>query len=117
MTVHLRTVSAGGTSLGWSQARGLTIDCRPESGTLRVGFDALELLGFSIAASYANTLLDEADRRRLVIHQLAVDVSAAPGAANDFSVAVSIEADADESAVMDLIEMADKKSAISNLLR
>jgi hypothetical protein len=115
MAVHLRTISAGGTSLAWSQGRSVTVDARPASGALRVGFDALELLSFAVGAAYIDIVLNEAARRRLNVRQLAVDVSHSE--ADGLSVSIGIETDADENAVMDLVEHADRNAPVSNLLR
>jgi organic hydroperoxide reductase OsmC/OhrA len=118
MAIHVRTVTARGTSLGWTNGRSLTIDGSPGSQEQRVGFDAEELLGFAIGASYVTSLMRQAERQRITVHNLAVDVSYQPcGDGHEIAVSVSVEADVDEPAVMALIENADKATTIPRLLR
>src|SRR3954467_8364640 len=75
MTVHIRTVTGRGTSLAWTNGRSLTIDGGDGAGELRIGFDADELLAFAVGASFVNSLVREAARRRIRITEVAVDVS------------------------------------------
>ena len=118
MAIHIRTVTAGGTSLGWTSGRSLTIDASVGSQEQRVGFDAEELLGFAIGASYVNSLLRQAASQRINVSNLAVDVSyEVSGDSPEIVVSVSIEAGVDERAIMGLIEHADKTAAISRHLR
>jgi len=118
MAIHIRTVTTHGTSLGWTNGRSLTIDASPGKSEQRVGFEAEELLGFAIGASYVTSVLRQAARRRISICNLAVDVSyESSGDVPEIVVSVCIEADVDESAVMELIETADKTTAISKMLR
>ena len=118
MAIQIRTVTARGTSLGWTNGRSLTIDGSPGSQEQRVGFDADELLGFAIGASYVTSVFRHAARRRIIVRNLAVDVSCkSSGNDPEIVVSVDIDADVDERAVMELIENADKTTKISKLLR
>jgi uncharacterized OsmC-like protein len=121
MTVHLRTLTRHGTSLGWSGGRSLTLQGAQQTGELRIGFDPEELLAFAVGASYIANLVQEASRQQVQVGNIAIDVS--PDSAGDMSrshgvvISVSLESDADDRVVMDLIEQADKATSVANLLR
>jgi organic hydroperoxide reductase OsmC/OhrA len=119
MSVHIRTVTGRGTSLAWTNGRSLTIDAGEGAGELRIGFDADELLALAVGASYVHSLLREGRRRRIQITEVAVDVSTEAGGAHDRgqTISVTVAANADKSAVVEMIEHADRTSPISNRLR
>jgi len=122
MTVHIRTVTGRGTSLAWANGRSVTIDAGENTGELRIGFDADELLALAVGASYVRSLLHESERRRIRITEVSVDVSTetpADGASDPgqlISVTVAATA-ADERAIVEMIEQADRTSPIANRLR
>jgi organic hydroperoxide reductase OsmC/OhrA len=122
MTVHIRTVTGRGTSLAWTSGRSVTIDAGENAGELRIGFDADELLALAVGASYVKSLLHESARRRIRLPEVAVDVSTetpADGASDPgqlISVTVAAAA-ADERAIVEMIEQADRSSSIANRLR
>jgi organic hydroperoxide reductase OsmC/OhrA len=121
MTVHIRTVTGRGTSLAWTNGRSVTIDAGEGTGELRIGFQADELLALAVGASFVKSLLREGARRRIRITEVAVDVSTE--AADDGThetgqvISVTVAANADESAVVEMIEQADRTAPISNRLR
>jgi organic hydroperoxide reductase OsmC/OhrA len=121
MTVHIRTVTGRGTSLAWTNGRSVTIDAGEGAGELRIGFDADELLALAVGASYVKSLLREGARRRIRVTEVAVDVSTE--AAGDGThepgqvISVTVTANADENAVVEMIEHADRTAPISNRLR
>jgi organic hydroperoxide reductase OsmC/OhrA len=121
MTVHIKTIADRGTSLGWTNSRSLTIDAGLAAGELRIGFDADELLGFAIGASYIKSLLVEAARQRIRVTNIAVDVSTEPPGETSIDcgrvIALTVAADADEGTIAELIERTDRVAPISNLLR
>ena len=122
MTVHIRTVTGRGTSLAWSNGRSVTIDAGENAGELRIGFDADELLALAVGASYVRSLLHESARRRIRITEVSVDVATetpADGTSDpgqQISVTVAAAA-ADERAIVEMIEQADRTSPIANRLR
>jgi uncharacterized OsmC-like protein len=121
MSVHIRTVTGRGTSLAWTNGRSVTIDAGEGAGELRIGFDADELLALAVGASVVRSLLREARRRGIRVTEVAVDVSTE--AAGDDTrepgevISVTVAADADENAVVEMIEHADRTAPISNRLR
>jgi hypothetical protein len=118
-TIHIRTVAGGGASLGWTDGdgRSLTVDGGAGGGDARVGFDADELLRFAIGASYTAHLWQEAAKRKMRLTSLAVEVAREPPAGPGLSVSVTLEADADQGAIMDLVERVDKAATTCNQLR
>jgi len=123
MTVHIRTVTGRGTSLAWANGRSVTIDAGENTGELRIGFDADELLALAVGASYVRSLLHESERRRIRITEVSVDVSTETPGGDDASdpgqrISVTVAAAAaDERAIVEMIEQADRTSPIANRLR
>jgi uncharacterized OsmC-like protein len=116
-TVHIRTVAGGGASLGWTNGRSLTVDGGAAGGDAHIGFNADELLSFAIGASYTAHLWQEATKRQIRIKSLGVEISPEPPAGPGLSVSVTLEADVDEEAIMDLLERVDKAATTCNQLR
>lgn len=121
MTVHIRTVTGRGTSLAWTNGRSVTIDAGEGAAELRIGFEADELLALAVGASFVKSLLREGTRRRIRVTEVTVDVSTeAAGDGTHGSgqvISVTVAANADESAVVEMIEQADRTAPISNRLR
>lgn len=120
MTVHIKTITDRGTSLGWTNGRSLTVDAGFGADQLRIGFDPDDLLGFAVGASYIKSLLVEAAHRQIRVSNIAVSASIqAPGTPDGGRVLISltVAADADENALAELIEHTDRVAPIANLLR
>jgi organic hydroperoxide reductase OsmC/OhrA len=120
VTVHIRTISGRGTSLAWSNGRSVTLDAGTGAGDLRIGFDADELLALVVGASFVSSLLHEGARRRIRVTEVAVDVSteaAGDGSPDGQLISVTVAADADENAVSEMIEHADRTATICNRVR
>ncbi|HUR34829.1 MAG TPA: OsmC family protein [Vicinamibacterales bacterium] len=111
-TVSLRT-HGGATTVAGADGLAVTIDGRPEVSE--------QLLGLAVAGCYANTLLAEAAGRGVQIRDLSVRVEIewfdTPARTRSVAVHIEIAADADEPTVMELVEHADRVSAVANAIR
>ncbi len=120
-TIHVRTISGGSAAVGWSEDRTVTIDRSREAGGLGIGFNGGELLFLSIGACYTNDLFREAAIRKLNIKNVSVDVEGewggTPVRAQNVKFNVKVEADASESAILELIKHTDTVAEIPNSLR
>jgi organic hydroperoxide reductase OsmC/OhrA len=112
-TVSVRSAPGGIITLAGADGRAVAIDGRPEvSG---------QLLGIAVAGCYANTLLAEAAGRGIRVGDLGVTAEIEwaehPMHARSVTIHVEISADADEPAVMELVEHADRVGVVANSVR
>ncbi|HZS94377.1 MAG TPA: OsmC family protein [Chloroflexota bacterium] len=120
-TVSVRTVHNAPAAVGWSGHRTLTID-RPETaGGMGLGYSGGELLLLALGACYTNDIFREAEGRGIVVRSVSVDVQAdwggEPVRAQNVMYSATVEADAPEEAVRDLILHTDRVAEIHNSLR
>lgn len=120
-TVEIRTISGTSLAVGSSGARTVTIDRTKESGGLGLGFNGGELLLLAVGGCYSNDIFREAAKRSVTVHNVQVTVSADwggdPVRAQNLTFNVSVEADATESEIMELIQHTDSVAEIPNSLR
>ena len=115
MTSRVSMHASPGGPLTVTGADGLvvTIDGRPEVSE--------QLLGIAVAGCYANTLLAEAADRGVRVGDLGVTVEIEwaehPLRTRNVTIHVAIAADADEPTMMELVEHADRISAVANSVR
>jgi uncharacterized OsmC-like protein len=120
-TVHVRSAHDATFAVGWVGKHSLTID-RPETEAgSGVGFSGADLLLLALGACYANDLQQEADTRGIQLHGVRIvcdcDWGGEPVRAQNVRLAVRIEADASEEAILELAEGADTRSRVHNTLR
>ncbi|PZS03302.1 MAG: osmotically inducible protein C [Candidatus Chloroheliales bacterium] len=120
-TVQVRTVHNACVAVGWSGSRTLTID-RPESvGGMGLGYSGGELLLLALGACYCNDIFREAAKRGIVVKNVQVEVSGDwagdPVRAQNVSFAATVEAEASEDEIEDLMRYTDKVAEIHNSLR
>jgi uncharacterized OsmC-like protein len=119
--VEVRTISDSSLAVGSSGPRTVTIDRAKESGGFGLGFNGGELLLLAIGGCYSNDVFREAAKRGIAVRNVYVKVSADwagdPVRAQNVAFAVSVEADAAESDIVDLIKHTDRVAEIPNSLR
>lgn len=120
-TVHIQTVQHACVAVGWTGHRTLTIDRETQAGGMGLGFNGGDLLLLAIGGCYCNDLFREAARRGMMIKSVQVDVEAdwggEPVRAQNVTLAPRIEAEANESEILDLITSTDRIAEIPNSLR
>jgi len=120
-TVEIRTISGSSLAVGSSGPRTVTIDRTKESGGLGLGFSGGELLLLAIGGCYSNDIFREAAKRNVSVTSVQVKVQAEwagdPVRAQNVSFDVSVEADASEAEVNELIQHTDRVAEIPNSLR
>jgi len=120
-TVEIRTISGSSLAVGSSGPRTVTIDRTKESGGLGLGFNGGELLLLAIGGCYSNDIFREAGKRNLSVKSVKVEVHADwagdPVRAQNVSFDVSVEADASEAEILELIQHTDRVAEIPNSLR
>jgi uncharacterized OsmC-like protein len=119
--VSVRTLHDAPTAVGWAGNRTLTID-RPESaGGLGLGYSGGELLLLALGACYTNDIFREAKGLGIDVRSVSVEVQADwegdPVRAQNVTYSATVEADAPEQAIRDLIEHTDRVAEIHNSLR
>ena len=86
-----------------------------------LGFNGGELLLLAIGGCYSNDIYREAAKRGLNVHNVQVKVTADwggdPVRAQNVSFSVTVEADAPEREILDLIHHTDQVAEIPNSLR
>jgi organic hydroperoxide reductase OsmC/OhrA len=99
--------------IGGTDAASIVIDASPEVGG--------RLLCLAAAGCYANTLFAEAVRRGVRIASIDVDAELEwiehPVRAQNVTLSVRVEANADQPTLMELVERADRTSEVANALR
>lgn len=119
--VHIRTVHNASAAVGWAGHRTLTIDRETQAGGMGLGFNGGELLLLAIGGCYCNDLFREAVKRGMVIKSVQVDVEAdwggEPVRAQRVILTPRIEAEANETEILDLITSTDRIAEIPNSLR
>ena len=120
-TVEIRTISGSSLAVGSSGPRTVTIDRTKESGGLGLGFNGGELLLLAIGGCYSNDIFREAAKRNVSVTSVQVKVHAEwagdPVRAQNVSFDVSVEADASEADISELIQHTDRVAEIPNSLR
>ena len=120
--VSMVSVDGGPTALG-STTNGLSLvaDRPPAAGGRGFGFNGGQLLYLSIAACVSNDLYREAATMKIPLRRVAVEVDgdfpARGSASTAIVVAVTIEADATDAAVDELLAEVDRVAEIPNSLR
>ncbi len=119
--VQVRTVHNACVAVGWAGSRTLTID-RPESaGGMGLGYSGGELLLLALGACYCNDIFREAAKHGIVVSNVQVEVSGDwggdPVRAQNISFAATVEAEASETEIEDLMRHTDKVAEIHNSLR
>jgi organic hydroperoxide reductase OsmC/OhrA len=110
--VTLHAAHGATTTVSGADGASVAIDGGPEVGG--------QLLGVAVAGCYANTLLTEASARGIRVRSLDVTVEIEwehPLGTQSVTVEVQLASDAEESAVMELVEHADRVSMVSNSIR
>lgn len=120
-TVHVRNIRGSSLAIGSSGTRTLTIDRATAAGGEGQGFNGGELLLLALGACYSNDLFREAAKRAITVQDVRVNVSANwggdPVIAQNVTISVEVEADAEESLVQDLIDHTFRVAEIPNSLR
>jgi organic hydroperoxide reductase OsmC/OhrA len=120
-SIHIRTMHDASTAVGWAGHRTLTIDRDMQAGGMGLGFNGGELLLLAIGGCYCNDLFREALKRSIVIKRVQVDVQAdwggEPVRAQNVTLSPRVEANADETEILDLILATDRVAEIPNSLR
>lgn len=120
-TVEIRTISGNSLAVGSSGPRTVTIDRATESGGLGLGFNGGELLLLAIGGCYSNDVFREAAKQNLSVKHVRVVVHAdwagEPVRAQNVRFDVSVEADASEEKILELIRHTDRVAEIPNSLR
>ena len=120
-TVEIRTISGSSLAVGSSGPRTITVDRAREAGGFGLGFSGGELLLLAIGGCYSNDVFREAAKRQISVKNVHVMVHADwggdPVRAQNVSFDVSVEADAPEQAILELIRHTDRVAEIPNSLR
>jgi uncharacterized OsmC-like protein len=121
MSVHVRSAHEGSFSVGWSGKHSLVIDRTEADGGQGMGFNGGQLLLLAIGACFANDVFREADKRDLEVLGVRVvvecDWEGDPPRAQNVRFSTRVEAEADEDAIMALIQHVDRVAEIHNTLR
>ena len=119
--VEVRSLSDTSLAIGSSGPRTVTIDRGKEAGGLGLGFNGGELLLLAIGGCYSNDIYREAAKKGIKVHHVQVKVSADwggdPVRAQNVSLSATVEADASEQAIVDLMRLTDQVAEIPNSLR
>jgi organic hydroperoxide reductase OsmC/OhrA len=111
--LHLHTTLDGAAMIGGTDGASVVIDGSPEVGS--------RLLCLAAAGCYANTLFAEAVRRGVNVRSIDIDAELEwiehPVRAQNVTLSVRVEADADGTVLMELVERADRTSEVANALR
>jgi len=120
-TIEIRTVTGGSLAVGSAGPRTVTIDRTREAGGFGLGFNGGELLLLAIGGCYSNDIYREAAKRGLQVTNVQVTVQAdwggEPVRAQNVTFSVSVEADAAEDQILDLVHHTDRVAEIPNSLR
>jgi uncharacterized OsmC-like protein len=120
-TVSIRTVHGSSLAVGWAGGRTLTIDRAKEAGGMGLGYSGGELLLLAVGACFTNDLHREAARRNLKVRSVQVEVQAdwggEPVRAQNVSFSASVEAEATEQEILELVQHTDRVAEIHNSLR
>ena len=119
--IHVRTVHGASVAVGWAGHRTVTIDRPEEAGGMGLGYNGGELLCLALGACFTNDIYREAAKRGIVVRSVSVDVSADwggdPMRAQDITFTTSVEAEASEAEIQELIAHTDRVAEIHNSLR
>lgn len=119
--VEIRSLAGTSLAVGSSGARTVTIDRAKDSGGLGLGFNGGELLLLAIGGCFSNDLYREAEKRGIRLRNVHVTVRAEwggdPVRAQNVRLSATVEADAAEQAIVDLVRHTDRIAEIPNSLR
>jgi uncharacterized OsmC-like protein len=119
--VSVRTLHNVPTAVGWSGHRTLTIDRPAAAGGMGLGYSGGELLLLALGACYTNDIYREAMGRGIDVRSVSVEVQGDwggdPVRAQNVTYTATVEADAPEPAIRELIEHTDRVAEIHNSLR
>ncbi|MBZ5598277.1 MAG: OsmC family protein [Acidobacteriia bacterium] len=120
-TVEIRSLGDSSLAVGSSGPRTVTIDRTKEAGGLGLGFNGGELLLLAVGGCYSNDLYREAAKRGIKVRGVQVRVDAdwggEPVRAQNLSFSVTVEAEAAEAEIVELIRHTDRVAEIPNSLR
>lgn len=120
-SIEIRTLPGTSVALGSSGPRTVTIDRTKDAGGEGLGFSGGELLLLAIGGCYSNDIFREASRKGIHVHAVQLRVSADwggdPVRAQNVEFSVTVEADASESQIKELIQHTDRVAEIPNSLR
>jgi uncharacterized OsmC-like protein len=119
--VHIRTVHDSSAAVGWAGHHALIIDRSEQAGGMGLGYNGGELLLLAIGGCYCNDIFREADKRKIKVRSVQVNVEADwggdPVRAQNVIFSVRVEAEAGESEIQELITHTDRIAEIPNSLR
>ena len=120
-TVHVRNLRGSSLAIGSSGNHTLTIDRATNAGGEGQGFNGGELLQLALGAWHSNDLFREATKRSITVQDVRVSVSADwggdPVIAQNVTILVEVDADAEPYLVQDLIDHTFRVAEIPNSLR
>ena len=120
-TVEIRSLADSSLAVGSAGPRTVTIDRAKEAGGLGLGFNGGELLLLAVGGCFSNDIHREAARRGIKVRNVQIKVSAewvgTPARAQNLSFSVSVEADATEAEILELVRHTDRVAEIPNSLR
>ncbi len=120
-TIQIRNVRDTSLAVGSSAGRTVTIDRPEQAGGLGLGFNGGELLLLSLGACFSNDIFREAAKLSIKVHdvriQVAADWGGDPVVAQNVTMSVEVDADADEKTIVELIEHTNRVAEIPNSLR
>lgn len=119
--VRMESVGEGPTALGSAGPFTLVADRPHRAGRGGLGFNGAQLLYLAVAACYSNDVYREADDRGIALRRVAVAVSGEfdgrGSTSSPIEVVISVEGDATESELADLVEEVDRIAEIPNSIR
>lgn len=120
-TVEIRNLADSSLAVGSSGPRTVTVDRSKDAGGMGLGFNGGELLLLAIGGCYSNDIFREAAKQGIHVQSVQVTVTADwggdPVRAQNVAYSVSVESDASEEAIHDLIHHTDRVAEIPNCLR
>jgi uncharacterized OsmC-like protein len=118
--VYVRTLPEAGTAVGWSGRRTLTIDRPVAAGGAGLGYSGGELLLLAVGACYCNNLFSAAHERGIPIARVEIEVTGdwdgEPIVLQRVALSASVEADASQAEIQELMAHASQVSAVGNSL-
>ena|SRR5690242_5375578 len=119
--VEIQTLSGTSLAVGSAGPRTVTIDRTKEAGGRGLGFNGGELLLLAIGGCFSNDVFREAARCGIEVHRVQVRVEAEwggdPVRAQNVLFLTTVEADATEEQIKELIQRTDRVAEIPNSLR
>jgi uncharacterized OsmC-like protein len=120
-TIQIRNIRGTSLAVGASGGRTVTIDRAESAGGLGLGFNGGELLLLALGACFSNDIFREASKKGIAVKDVRVQVSADwdgdPVVAQNVTMSVEVDAEADENTVRELVEHTNNVAEIPNTLR